>query len=46
MFETLLNQEQVMAKDIYEAIIAKRLAWLVELLVVSSHKFFFIFTLF
>jgi len=31
-----------MAKDPYEATITKRLAWLVEQLVVSSHEFSFI----
>jgi len=35
-----------MAKDTCEATITKRLAWLVELLVVSSHEFSYIFTLF
>jgi len=38
-FETLLNQGLVMAKDTCEATITKRLAWLVEPLVVSSHGF-------
>jgi len=32
-----------MAKDTYEATITKRLAWLVEPLVVSSHEFSFSF---
>ena len=43
-FETLLNQGLVMAKDTCEATITKRLAWLVEPLVVS--EFSFLFTLF
>jgi len=38
-FETLLNQGLVMAKDTCEATITKRLAWLVEPLVVSRHGF-------
>ena len=45
-FETLLNQGLVMAKDTCEAAITKRLAWLVEPLVVSSHGFSLFFTLF
>ena len=38
-FEKLLNQGLVMANDTCEATITKRLAWLVEPLVVSSHGF-------
>ena len=45
-FETLLNQELVMAKDTCGVTITKRLAWLVEPLVASSHGFSFFFTLF
>ena len=45
-FETLLHQELVIAKDTCEATITKRLAWLVEPLVVSSHQFSFFFTFF
>jgi len=41
-----LNQGLVMAKDTCKVIITKRLAWLVEPLVVSSHEFSFLFTLF
>ena len=40
-FETLLNQGLVMANDTCEATITKRLAWLVEPLVFSSHGFSF-----
>jgi len=42
-FETLLNQGLVMAKDTCETTITKRLAWLVELLIVSSYEFSFSF---
>ena len=42
-FETLLNQGLVMAKDTCDATITKRLSWLVEPLVVSSHEFSFSF---
>jgi len=45
-FETLLNQGLVMAKDICGATMTKRLACFVETLVVSSHEFSFLFTLF
>ena len=36
------SQGLVMAKDPCEATITKRLAWLVDQLVVSSHEFYFI----
>ena len=45
-FKMLLNQGLVIAKDTCETTITKRLAWLVEPLVVVTMSFLSFFTLF